>query len=303
MYSYPQSRKSLKGHQYSITFVADSDTLALSETLSRPDCKRLEDLQWIEKYNLRYVPDSGDLVLVIDEFAFAVAWNGTSGAIDFDLSSPTDSRSSTTMLNPIAVSIETYDASQLPAMNMLSTMNINPANYTFYFRNGTFHFNDERWLTPFSGHSAHITYYISRTFDDRSKIQIALPFMLIVMACNLGKAIVMFIVLQHLDPFRCVRVGDALASFFERPDPSTIDYCIAAEHEMTKPLSVDVEGVLLLDERQTQTSKPVKWQARRRRFWLDSVASGREMFIFWLVVYDQDNSSSSTLVLTTQQAP
>jgi hypothetical protein len=117
-------------------------------------------------------------------------------------------------------------------------------NYTIISRNTT---------TPISLHVAHS--FAKKSAGEPSRIQISLYFMVVVVLFNLLKLLIMTTVLLTDQSAYLVTLGDAAASFLERPDPTTIDKCVLGKEEMAvnmghpyiHPLSTDEEVQDLYD--------------------------------------------------------
>ena len=72
------------------------------------------------------------------------------------------------------------------------------------------------------GREYHITHgYASQGSEEFSRIQISLPFMMVVIVFNGFKLMVMLSVLMTNRSQHLVTLGDITASFLERPDPNT----------------------------------------------------------------------------------
>ena len=72
-----------------------------------------------------------------------------------------------------------------------------------------------------------IDYCLSKRVSEHCKLQFSLTIMIVVIVCNTIKAVCMTIILweQELEPL--VTLGDAIASFLDRPDVTTKRNCIA----------------------------------------------------------------------------
>ncbi|EON67299.1 hypothetical protein W97_06552 [Coniosporium apollinis CBS 100218] len=78
----------------------------------------------------------------------------------------------------------------------------------------------------------HIIHGLSTPTADGSKVQIALSFMLVVIACNIVKTMAMFLTLRELSSPRILTSGDAVASFLARPEYITLGMCTFGKHAM-----------------------------------------------------------------------
>lgn len=89
----------------------------------------------------------------------------------------------------------------------------------------------EPWLNHLENGTArldpplHIKYGFSTPTKDSSKVQIALSFMLVVIACNVVKAAAMLLTLRESFSSQLLTSGDAVASFLELPEPDTLGMC------------------------------------------------------------------------------
>jgi hypothetical protein len=80
--------------------------------------------------------------------------------------------------------------------------------------------------------TAHVTHGIAKNVSPESRLQISLVFMLIVIAFNFFKLAIMTWVLYTDRSTYIVTLGDAAASFLERPDPVTQQQCMLGKDEM-----------------------------------------------------------------------
>ena len=72
-----------------------------------------------------------------------------------------------------------------------------------------------------------IQYCLSKRVEEHCKLQFSLAIMIAVIICNLIKTICMSIIAWKQDPEPLVTLGDAIASFLDRPDVMTEGNCIA----------------------------------------------------------------------------
>lgn len=268
------------GHDYDIIF---EDYRLVEKRVYNQEVGKMENPAWRKLYDTRYVPDHGDIYLAIDRFAFGILWDNVHKKVTFasqGVSLP-EHRDTTYMADQVIVSIEQYDDTVMPLWKNFFTIHVTPATDSSPFQTGSISITDEGW-TFTSLYGQHISYGASLGIDDGSKIQIALSFMLIVIVCNIGKAAVMFTVLRRFDHGPCVTMGDALASFLERPDASTVGYCIASEKQISESLSRSAGNKVT---RSPAPPQAMKWKILRRRFWLDEISRGNGIAIFWLVMY------------------
>jgi len=100
-----------------------------------------------------------------------------------------------------------------------------------------------------------IAYCLVQVTPEECSLRFSFPIMLIVIAANIVKLIVITLVLvTHKTP-TLVTVGDAIASFLERPDPYTAGRCLATREDILK-------------SRGQWTMQPAKQYVARKYFWI-----------------------------------
>ena len=77
------------------------------------------------------------------------------------------------------------------------------------------------------GTTAWVDYCVSRVVGEHCKLQFSLTIMIVVIVCNMIKTVCMAMILWKQDPEPLVTLGDAIASFLDRPDVTTENNCIA----------------------------------------------------------------------------
>lgn len=70
-------------------------------------------------------------------------------------------------------------------------------------------------------------YCLSKRVGEHCKLQFSLTIMTVVIVCNLIKTVCMAMISWKQDPEPLVTLGDAIASFLDRPDVTTDRHCIA----------------------------------------------------------------------------
>ncbi|KAL9601249.1 MAG: hypothetical protein Q9219_002654 [cf. Caloplaca sp. 3 TL-2023] len=75
-----------------------------------------------------------------------------------------------------------------------------------------------------------VQYCFSEPVQGRSKIQLSIIFMVVVILCNAVKVLCMFLTLRHQLSAPLVTIGDAIQSFLQEPDPTTEDMCWADKY-------------------------------------------------------------------------
>ena len=77
-------------------------------------------------------------------------------------------------------------------------------------------------------------YCLSQTVEEHCQVQFSGAIMIVVTVCNLCKMIIMVYIAVEKPSEPLVTVGDALASFLDQPDPTTIGMCLAAKSHFEK---------------------------------------------------------------------
>ena len=79
-------------------------------------------------------------------------------------------------------------------------------------------------------------YCLSQTVEEHCKVQFSAAIMVVVIVCNLCKMMIMVCIALIKPSEPLVTVGDALASFLDQPDPTTIGMCLAGKDHFEKPI-------------------------------------------------------------------
>ena len=109
----------------------------------------------------------------------------------------------------------------------------------------------------------YVRYCLSQHVEEHCKLQFSLVIMLIVMICNLIKTICMGWIAWKQDPEPLVTLGDAIASFLDRPDIMTKGCCM--------------KGKSRFEGSRSWVSLPSKWESKPMR-WFRTASERR-----WLV--------------------
>jgi hypothetical protein len=112
-----------------------------------------------------------------------------------------------------------------------------------------------------------IAYCLVEVVPEECSLRFSLPIMLIIIVANFVKVVVIVLVLlTHKTP-TLVTLGDAVASFLERPDPYTARICLSTREDILK----------LQEGWRVQPAKP--W-IPKKRFWIKAASWKR-----WLTCY------------------
>lgn len=228
------------GQEYYIRF-GRSDDADFNKQFEKLENDTLTSV--LREYDYKYVPGHRDLYLLVDAVSLPVVWNHANGAFqqyNANASTGIDGR-----YDVINLSAEMYDdlttkSPGIPPIDWSLSMLVKPVS-------------DQTWRSFISadqqgwvmtnmdvtglGVGYHVLTAAGDQADDGSKVQIALPFMAVVVASNLAKVIAMWYVLRRMNRDVLVTTGDAIQSFLQRPDTHTIGHCMSSEQEIKRCLA------------------------------------------------------------------
>lgn len=242
------------GHEYLAHFVPQNETEFLQLGLTN-----LTISQFLAVYNTRYIPDHGDVFI-------------TYGAVALSLTLPNVSDSPLSLENSligvgngrsivpwVPISLALLGMPYVPDVALPSTVNVNFTNTTFPFSvaaavDDVRYLEATNWVNLYDGDglgsstanqgvpAIHITPPIrSVSLRDGSKVQVILSYMLVVIACNTLKMVVMWTLWRNAHVEYCTTVGDAVQSFLRWPDQSTIGLCAKSRDSLVKILATEHE--------------------------------------------------------------
>jgi len=226
----------------------------------------LTNERWRSLYKTEYVPNSGDLFLVLDAVSFDIKLEVNSSTWIFtepENRTSLDSYSTSTwqavlmntsmpftttlLLNEstgtfevlpinlqpdqrVVVPLENYSNFSMPAFNFPEPISISAGGRTW---DHNLYLNPDSWIRfpPF-----HISYAFSDPAPSGCSIQISLAFMLVVVICNALKILVIYRTLKEPLASQILTFGDAVSSFLEHPDPTTVGFCTIEKEEIVDRL-------------------------------------------------------------------
>lgn len=244
------------GQDYSIRFLNKTDAAGLERIFS--STTRLPLKSWQSLYNSQDVPDAGDLWITVDGLSFTASidfsnhtWtlglpvlpaDGTQSVVPWDeISWPPETHQ---VMMPIilkwdnnqsgqgslelkdqtlpgkrfVVPLENYTTS-MPIFDWPKPVSIIASDQSTWMKH--FVMYNESWM---NGNVTRLGDGYSTPLTNGSSIQLAIPFMLIVVICNALKVIAMFFTLRWSTLPHLVTQGDAISSFLEHSDASTLSY-------------------------------------------------------------------------------
>ena len=241
----------VSGQDYTITAIRKANEPLAHNT----QWKTLSNPQWTHIYSYEYVSGFSDLLLVLNNASATVRVNSD---WSYSLESPTSASCS---WNPI---YETDDISISFGFN-LSTRKIVPVlhdenriifalddantfgldpqwpkfdqvNVNNTYRRSLSLCPDSGWLAEPSKSSLHVEYAHAKVRPYASKVQIALPFLVIVLAANIFKTVGIFYTLRLCSSGHIITVGDAVATFLRFPEASTKGKCTLTQRELLESI-------------------------------------------------------------------
>lgn len=171
--------------------------------------RQLANNAWQQIYGTQYVSEHGDLYLILDKFAFNSSQKSTN------------------------LSISDYYPMSMPGgqENLQNINKVGEGGWINYDALATLS-NSTAYDYPTWPPLAHVTHGIAKIVTPESRLQISLTFMLVVIFFNSLKLAVMGWILFTDKSAYIVTLGDAAASFLERPDPTTRHQCTLGKEEM-----------------------------------------------------------------------
>ena len=248
---------------------------------------KLENKKWQSMYRTKYISNSGDLYLVIDSVFFNInvkindsTWELTTPNTNYAwraLSLPTNSQNTSIpmtldlMLNAssgafvvaqqqpiqrVVVPLEKYSALSMPGFKFPDSLIVNVSNKTW---NDTLPLNPDSWMfAPF-----HIDYAFSKPIQNSCSIRISAAFMMIVLASNALKIAVIYQSLNEPLFSQILTFGDAVSSFLENPDPTTVGFCALEKadiiHSLQNPSYDYVQPWVYERRRFTENGAKERW--------------------------------------------
>lgn len=213
--------------------------------------KQLQNSEWQILYDTQYIPNSGDLYLVLDAISFDVSVNLSNST--WELTFPDNSTdyiwqalpystdqqnmsipmtlgvtlNETTgtfevaqqqPLQRVVVPLTEYSPTSMPAFELPTNVTIDVSSSTWKDRLAL---NPDSWMFP----PFHIDYAFSEPLPNSSSVHISLAFMVVVVTCNAAKTIVIYRTLKEPLYLQILTFGDAVSSFLEQPDATTHGLC------------------------------------------------------------------------------
>jgi hypothetical protein len=273
------------GQDYSITASTSLDVP------KSPDWRNLSNSNWMKTYKDDYVSGYSDLILVLDAASSKVViqqdwsyyfdpsnpnncdWRVTRNVSDMpitaNLGAPKqilipDGRDNYRIIYPVrmgsAYNFSFHEHEQWPPI--FEDVHV-PSRYNDRLSLCT-RTDGTMWLGRPSSVSFRVDYAFAKVRPYGSKIQIGIPFLVIVVVANGLKVLCIYFTLRQCSSGSIVTVGDAVATFLRDPDPLTKDKCMYTQAQLLEKSGEKVE--------------PRPWKQERRR--KAAVIGGKGVTIF-----------------------
>lgn len=254
----------------------------------KQSARQLSNTQWQSLYNTQYVPGAGDLFLIVDMISFNITFDVTNRTWNFqthnltniEIANPLDGthwnfHQNETWINvPVRIDssgnfqIEAYPPqkafvdindynSSLPNVVWPKPITINASSTVTWKQALTL--SPDNW----NNDSLHISYAYSKPVKNGAMVQIALPFMVIVVICNAVKVLVIYFTIRETFTSSLLTQGDAIESFLRTPDISTVGKCMMDKDAAT--LALKDRG---LERNELWQPQKLRYMSQARKRWV-----------------------------------
>ena len=268
------------GQDYNIHFVNASNDVLMNDSASTKS--NLTNKEWQSRYDTSYVPDSGDLYLVINETCLNIKLESNSSPPSWSCLAASEppgpneqfaAGASFTVL--MLLDLEAYDGRTMPRLIWPNDTLISVSSTDTW--RSLLSIDDQGWLsttaslqnltlplqsqTP-SNTIFHVAYGLSTHAPQSSSVQISWAFITVVILCNFVKTVAIFFTLRHSYSQQILTLGDAISTYLQHPEQSTIGACLLSKKDLLESVSQGGEH------------QPVKWQHRQAHFLLGLDSNG-----------------------------
>jgi hypothetical protein len=212
--------------------------------------KYLTNEQWVPIYSEQYISgDFGDLLLLIDRASSTVKLHPN---LTFSVEAPTSSSCSWRQIlygeEQVNISIPTtfdyatgelvpsigsvseeyrvvfdipFDPGSADLTPLVPWPHFNQVNVTDSKLSDVLTICPSYWISNPGNSSYHVNYAYAKSRQSTSKVQVALPFLGVVIFMNVVKVICLFLTLRACSSPHVVTVGDAVSTYLESPEAIT----------------------------------------------------------------------------------
>ena len=281
------------GQDYNIHLTNASDVSTVSAWASTK--RNLTNEEWQSLYDTQYVPNAGNLYLIIDKFGLGVKLDLYLSSLSWEYLLTTQLQGSTDTYTPgpiwptySTISVDvilgakdmTYSIQQPPSILTFNVKAYNGSNMPevtwpdHVFINAStddtwkagISINDQGWLSTASLSNQttplHVSYGLSTHIQQSSSIQVARMFIVVVIICNIVKTVAIYFTLRNSFSPRILTLGDAVSSYLKSPELSTLVACTLSKKKLVRNIS------------HGEKHKPSQWRHRRVHYLLGVIGNG-----------------------------
>lgn len=251
----------VSGKDYEVTVIHDG-----ASDQDYTGWQNLSNKDWKSLYSMQYVPGYGDLHLMVDKLSFNPSINmNWTFALENPNNAPGSCKWSLWLINPDAAykyfisgnfSGNTIKPGAVGTQYRLEYMLGDPANPPFpeyeWPKPLIIRVNEIKAITEVINLCSekdylldaplHVSYAMAQRIPNASKVQIALPFLIIVVVANIIKIIAIWITLWTCSSGHIITVGDAISSFLQYPEMRSAGKCTFEKSGLirsSKPLDTE----------------------------------------------------------------
>jgi len=215
--------------EYNVLLLEDGSS-SINKTIP-PAVERLDNSQWMDIYKSGNITRYGDLYLIVDEISYGLGQDLTNVSFDF------------------ADHFPMITSGSAPAGSRTIS---GWSNFSWWSDQSTIPGN----LASVKPYRLHIKEGFATGGDHQSRIQISLPFMAVVVFFNFFKLAIMLGVLMTDRSEYIVTLGDAAASYLEKPEELTRGRSTLELDQMLRSFRAD----------SAEAQESHVWRPRRRRY-------------------------------------
>ncbi|CAI6338008.1 unnamed protein product [Periconia digitata] len=170
-----------------------------------------------------------------------------------------------------------------------------PANWTVGFypcSDG----DNSRYTTCSRNSRGPIQYCLSEKVEARCELRWSIAIAVVVILLNAFKACLIFYTAFHIDENPLMAVGDAIVSFLQTPDPTTVNMCLSSQKDFTRVGDTFSAGPRRWDNKRYQWRHSVSRTRRAVTFLMMSIAIGVVIGLLLMGLYNLTGVDKTSLV-------
>ncbi|KAF5001395.1 hypothetical protein FDECE_10958 [Fusarium decemcellulare] len=213
-------------NRYNVWLVAENNLTnsknEVAEGQSLDDFVRLDNYDCITSYAQNFISDRSDVILVVESNASTSLQNNS------QLRKPDETEYNRSPYGWICVSlIDQFSDLSCDASAVASNAD------EWRVRDPE---TEGAWVPEADRKSLRVKYCLSKPTEESCRLTMSIPLLATVVGCNILKLLGLVMTWLCLNNRPLLTLGDAIASFLDRPDPTTVD-CRMLSHDSGKPLS------------------------------------------------------------------